>query len=316
MGQAGSQGGGGGEKMSYLTLWTLAMQAQAAPDYGWIWTDFTTMSEYEPLARSAGVFCFDQAGNRADSQFVALYQSHGPYPEDGFGAAAYLWAHDPVAPSYTPTSTYRYSSGGDLTVQRLGTGRYQVRMELWPDGGVPLVTAYGPGSERCKADGVTYDWATSELLVGVRCFAGTAPADTTFTFSYSAQTGLVSPGWAAPFFGAEFLYQGAHASTSGTAWSADATGVVASIEHTGTGSYTVIFEDVGQRWGYATTARVTADGPGSEHCRVSSWFERDDSDGKDDTHVRVSCHTAAGLPVDTSFHVLFQSDDLTARPMD
>jgi hypothetical protein len=99
---------------------------------------------------------------------------------------AYLVARKPSAASYTPAALDRYSSsGGRITVHRLGTGRYDVTFGGMPRGGGAQVTAFN-GAERrvCTIAGIST--ATTPPHVRVACFDGSgAPRDTRFTLAYT-----------------------------------------------------------------------------------------------------------------------------------
>jgi hypothetical protein len=99
---------------------------------------------------------------------------------------AYLWARRSTRSSYTPASIDRYNtSGGRITVRRLGTGRYEVAFAGMPKGGGAQVTAVSDGARRvCTIAGITR--SASPPRVRVSCFDGTgAPRDTQFTLAYT-----------------------------------------------------------------------------------------------------------------------------------
>ncbi len=89
------------------------------------------------------------------------------------GATAYAWANSPSAASYTPSSYYAHnSSGGDITISRIGLGYYRVLFEGIGGRGVPgghvQVTGYGSTSGYCKSAG----WSSGgdDFYAYVRCF--------------------------------------------------------------------------------------------------------------------------------------------------
>ena len=103
-------------------------------------------------------------------------------PADRVG---YVWANNPTAASYTPSSAYSFNSAGaPITITRSASGQYQVTFsELGGSGifgGNVQVTAYGSGSEICKV----VSWASGggNFVVNVRCFtAAGAAVDTRYT---------------------------------------------------------------------------------------------------------------------------------------
>ncbi|WP_437998121.1 hypothetical protein WMF26_47500 [Sorangium sp. So ce185] len=213
---------------------------------------------------------------------------------------AYAWAQQATG-SFTASSSYSRSSSGDLfgqgvdnTVTQLGTGRYRARFPgIGADaGGNVQVTAYGPGSERCKVEG----WNASGDAVDVRvnCFtAGGAPVDTLFSIAYVRKSGT-GPSheayvWAdnptAPAYTPNLTYQFNSSGESNT------------IERQGVGRYAVTLPSQTAAGG---TVEVTAYGPGSEHCKVSSWAQ-----SGDDAVVYVRCFDSSGAPSDGRFTLNF-----------
>ena len=103
---------------------------------------------------------------------------------------AFVWANNPTAASYVPSSSYQYNlTGLDNEIERLSRGRYKVRMPLvhsLSTGGNVQVSAYGTGTQRCK----TWGWGrvAVTLEIQVRCFdtAG-RPVDAQFTALYHDQ---------------------------------------------------------------------------------------------------------------------------------
>jgi hypothetical protein len=107
---------------------------------------------------------------------------HPACPPDKLG---YVWANNPTAASYTPAPAYSYdSAGGPITITRTSKGRYTVRFGGLGGNGIAggnvQITAYGPGTERCKV----LNWASggADFVLNVRCtnLAG-FPDDTRFT---------------------------------------------------------------------------------------------------------------------------------------
>ncbi|MFN8620628.1 MAG: hypothetical protein U0869_07805 [Chloroflexota bacterium] len=99
---------------------------------------------------------------------------------------AYLVARRPTAASYHPAQLDRYtSSGGAITVKRLGTGHYAVTLDRMPKGGGAQVTVLD-GSERrvCTIAGITTRAVPPTIRVS--CFDGAGVAtDTRFVLAYT-----------------------------------------------------------------------------------------------------------------------------------
>jgi hypothetical protein len=97
----------------------------------------------------------------------------------------YVWANNPTAGSYTPSTTYQRNLTRTLatnTITRSGVGYYKVVFENLGIyyGGTVDVTAYGPGPGECKVQ----NWGPTlaDMNVYVRCFnANGAALDTIFT---------------------------------------------------------------------------------------------------------------------------------------
>jgi hypothetical protein len=205
----------------------------------------------------------------------------------------YVWANEPTSASYIPSTTYQRNLTGALnTINRLGTGYYQVVFENLGIyyGGTVDVTAYGAGSEECKVQ----NWGPTlaDMNVYVRCYdAAGAAVDTMFTASFTR-----------PIFSARFGYVWANQPSSpsytpSTTYQYNSTFATNTITRSGIGTYQVRFPGLGAAGG---TVKATAYGPGSEACHVSSW-------GSSGTTalVNVRCQNTAGVPVDTAYTLTF-----------
>ena len=207
----------------------------------------------------------------------------------------YVWANDPLAASYTPSTTYQRNSTGQLnTINRIGVGYYQVVFENLGIyyGGTVDVTAYGAGSENCKVQ----NWGPTlaDQIVYVRCFdaAGNA-VDTQFTAAFTR-----------PISSFKFGYvwannPGAAAYTPSTTYQFNSTGAANSITRSGVGTYQVTLPGLGGQGG---TIKATAYGPGNEACHVSSW-----SSLGANAVVNVRCQNPAGVPVDTLYTLTYHA---------
>jgi hypothetical protein len=99
---------------------------------------------------------------------------------------ATLVARRPTTGTYEPSPSESYSSsGGPITVRRLGAGRYEVTFTGMPAGGGAQVTAFN-GAERRVCTIAAITTASTPPRVGVSCFDGSgAPRDTRFTLAYT-----------------------------------------------------------------------------------------------------------------------------------
>ncbi len=141
----------------------------------------------DTLDKYADVKCWETDGK------ANIYHQHVVVFMKGLGLkgvvrsrVAYLWARKPTTGTYRPSSLDRYSSsGGRITVRRLGTGRYVVTFAGMPKGGGAQVTAVS-GAERreCTIAGITT--IASPARVKVSCFDGSGkPTDTRFTLAFT-----------------------------------------------------------------------------------------------------------------------------------
>jgi hypothetical protein len=97
------------------------------------------------------------------------------------GGLAYVWANNASSASYTPSTTYSYSSaGGPITITRSGVGNYTVTFEDLSLGrGNIQVTKYGTPPGVCQVA----VWSGSSVIVRCYDMAGAA-ADFQFTLLF------------------------------------------------------------------------------------------------------------------------------------
>jgi hypothetical protein len=239
---------------------------------------------------SLNVNCFNTAGAPIDTYFTASFSQ----AQSSAARVAYVWANNPTSPSYTPSTSYNFNPSGALnTITRLGTGYYDVQLpNMATSGGDVELTAYGSDSSRCKVS----NWSPlgSTEYVYVRCYntAG-APIDTYFTLTFASSTSIDG----GPAVGSAYVWANNPTSPSYTpsSWyQFNSGGTVNSITRLGTGSYAVSLplQNLG-----VGDVQVTAYGPGSQSCRVSSWTPG--------SGVVVSCTDTNGVPTDTYFDMAF-----------
>jgi hypothetical protein len=262
-----------------------------------------------PTGTTQQVFvrCFGANGAPADGRFTLLfYKENRVSTPESVETAAYLWADQPRAASYTPSLAYQWNSkGGNNTIRRISQGRYEARLPgMNPTGGTVLVTAYGTGSERCKV--VSWILSGSDTLAYVNCFSGTQPVDTLYTLSYMKDVGLGSQVPEDQHYGG---YLWAHDATATVCYKTsglyqfNTTRAANAACRLATGSYRLRLPALAPV--NRTTTQVTASGSGSEYCTVKSWS----SDGRGGTYVFVKCFNAAGIAVNTRFTLLYLTDD-------
>lgn len=264
----------------------------------------------DPTMR-AYIDVLDTNGAPVDQPFCIHYRIGGP---DDL-RAAYLWADNPTAASYTPHGTYMWNgTRGNATITRLATGHYRVSI---PGLGTPVSGEYGnvqvsaqtgfsaPATLRHAKVG---SWVSngSTLDVYVRTFDGAgAPVDSMYVLSYHEKAAPIAGDlgsgahvWADNPTAASYAPDGLYTDSNGTAGPRNAE----TITRIGTGVYEVVLPSVVHLG--STHAQVTAYGSGSEYASISHWAVN----GSGRTYVRVNTFSGAGAPVDTRFSLSYLTD--------
>jgi hypothetical protein len=235
------------------------------------------------------VRCFDAGGGAVDTQFTAAFTR--PISSFKFG---YVWANNPVAASYTPSTTYQFNSTGAAnTITRSGVGTYQVTLPgLGGQGGTIKATAYGPGNEACHVS----SWSSlgANAVVNVRCQnpAG-GPVDTLYTLTYHATFGLLGTLTGGPRAYVWANLQSSPGYVPSLTYQYNSTGAANTISRSGVGVYQVTLPGLGAVSGHA---QVTAYGAGSTRCKVQSW----NTSGAAKL-VNIRCFDTAGAPADSRY---------------
>ena len=207
--------------------------------------------------------------------------------------SGYVWANNPTASSYTPSTQYSYNStGGAITITQSSVGVYRVQFSaLGGDGqagGNVQVTAYGSGSETSKV--VSWNSGGADFVVNVHCFTASGnPVNTRFSLY------VVWP----PIRKGGYVWANnptASSYTPSTQYSFNSIGGAITITRSSVGVYQVRFSGLGGDGQAGGNVQVTAYGSGSETSKVVSW-----NSGGADFVVNVHCFTASGNPVNTRF---------------
>lgn len=252
-------------------------------------------------AQLVNVRCFTRFGGLTDTQYTLSYTN--PRAATVGYALAYVWANRPTNSNYAASPFYQFnSSGATNTISRFGTGSYVVHLpNLGVAAGHVQVTAYGPGSERCKVG----SWGPSGTAQNIRvlCYRpnGTL-VDTFFTLTYVRNGNVLGARLFGQPNGAYTAYAWANLPTSPSYIPsvfyrfATPPGLIR-INRLGVGSYAVnppasFAPGLGRG-----NVQVTAYGPGSAYCKVNVWTPA--------AGIRVLCFSTAGTPVDTFFDVSF-----------
>ena len=259
------------------------------------------VESWSALSTTQRVFvrCYTAAGALVDSGFDVSYQNNEDLAT-GSKPAAYLWADQMSAASYTPHLTYSWNSGGNNnTITRTGVGAYNVTLGGVASGGNAQVTAYGSDAKRCKAASISASRVST--VVAVRCFNGAAAADSRFTLSYFKGTTMAN----APTGG-----------NLGVSFTANQTASVipyvpgSLFQNVGYGAVvTKIAQGIydthlsGVDGTMTSDVLVTATSTANTFCNVDDWW----SDGAGGTDARVRCFTSAGGSTDAAFNLLYQT---------
>ncbi|MCR9244040.1 MAG: hypothetical protein NXI31_03340 [bacterium] len=152
------------------------------------------------------VRCYDISGALTDGRFTCSYQEVAAPIHADDGSGAHVYASEPTAVFYRPSSSYTDSNGregppGEEMVERVSLGRYRVNLpNMAPIASATVqVTAAGPGAGYATIDSWTTD-GCGGTDVNVTTFDGTGgPADQRFTLLYLSNRPAATPiyAWAA-----------------------------------------------------------------------------------------------------------------------
>lgn len=129
------------------------------------------------------VYCFDGRGAAADSRFSLRFMKA---LSSATTDLQYIWANDPTASRYQPSTAYRYntSTNRNISINRIALGSYEVTL---PDTvavkSTIAVTAYTNKSITCQSHG--WNASSNDTIISVRCIdAENHPIDSRFTLAY------------------------------------------------------------------------------------------------------------------------------------
>lgn len=257
------------------------------------------------------VVCFNAAGEPADSAF---YLSYSAGDVDLGAHAAYLWANDPTADSYTPDERYQFNSTNNPnTVRRGGAGMYAVFLPGMAahQGNVQVTPA--SGSTLGEISGVSCgvfamgDAGDDARGVNVLCSDSSgSPVDTGFTLRYivgvkdaSSEAGI----WARGGYAMVNHSGVSNRYTAGANFQFNSTGATNEIQRTDVGQYAIYLMNVGTEGG-----NVQVSAWGTEHasatCNVAYWDLEEGSDGLNFI-VHAACYDVNGNPIDSFLHVSY-----------
>ncbi|HWU89594.1 MAG TPA: hypothetical protein VN253_20170 [Kofleriaceae bacterium] len=248
------------------------------------------------------VLCHTPAGDLINSRFVVRYgRATSSYP------SAYLWANQPSAASYTPSTTYNFNSTGVAnTITRSAAGTYTVNLPgLGGANGSVLVTAHGSSSTHCNV--VMWGSLPGNRPIEVRCWdtAGVL-TDSTFSLAFDGAgvTGYHDVGafaWANDAASASYTPSASYSYDSGGFACDSGANTAGKLS---TGRYFMrhtIMPAVG------STVHVTARNyPGAaDYCKVESWISWTNG-----VEVKTRCFNASGAPTDSQYAESYYTYDV------
>ncbi len=215
-------------------------------------------------------------------------------------AGAYAWGDQPSADSYTPSTTYSFSSASDstnseATITRSSVGVYNVSFagleNVGVNGGHVQVSGYNSDSSYCGVG----SWSSSST--SVYCFdtAGVA-VDAFFTVAFlkpEADTPGIAYAWVNDI--------SSDSSTASTTYSYNPGGNDVAVTRAGVGNYTVLFEGYDPNGLIGGHVQVSSYGGTSSTCTVRSWGAES---------VNVLCFDPVGAPVDAAYTVLYTKPEV------
>lgn len=263
---------------------------------------------------------FDPSGAVLDAPFYFHFRAFGRDDE----RAAYLWADQPTASTYTPYTPFSWNGNrADPVIVRTAVGTYQVTLpgldfSAFEEGNVQVSPCSGSGNAALvRASVHAWSFPGPNVQVRVRTFdAAGASSDEQFVLSYHesfAQAGAPIP---------RHLGSGAHL------WADDPTAIIYApdtrrVDSNGTygplgnelcgrvstGVYEAILWNVAPVPGFV--AMATAYGRDSYYASIESALPNTQGNG---TAVRVHTYDATGAPADTRFTLLYLSDHPAGTP--
>lgn len=234
---------------------------------------------------------------------------------------AYVWASDPtsdIGVAYTPALGYQANStGAQNTITRTATGVYAVTFPGIGALGTATVSAYGTSGDDPNARCKIQNWvATSGIgtQLTVLCYSRAgAPVDSMFTALYTYVAS--SPTQAGYLWNDQPSSSLNRTITPSRMYQFNSAGATNTIVRTGTGVYHVRLPQIGHvkgdSWDVALTAYGTPTADPSAFCSGNG-----DLSTASDAIIEVTCRTATGNPVNSSFALTYvESNSLLLDPV-
>jgi hypothetical protein len=216
----------------------------------------------------------------------------------------WLWANNPTLTTpYAPDAGNSYnSSGGAITVTRLGTGFYQIDFAgLYSATGASNVqVTAATTSGYCTSAGWGTEGTGNSAQMWVACFAADGTnADSYFTLLYQSRTALLGTADK----GLAFVLDDSPTSANYTPTNSyNSTGGTNTIALTKTGKYTVTLPGFAKAGGDVQVTAVNGKdiSTNAARCKTSGW-----TNSASATTVDVLCFNSAGAAADEEFSLAY-----------
>lgn len=242
-----------------------------------------------------------------NAMFVASYREGAP----ATGESGYLWADQPTAASYTPSTYFSFNaSHPDPTITRLGVGRYEVTFPgLWPNLGLThaQVTSYRPqaaGLVRSRVESVV--GIPTGVVVGVQCRdVGGGLVDAMFVLACNVDALVVAPERGSGAFVHADQPTTASYVPMGHSNGADGPRNAEHVYRLGIGYYRVHLPSVVSS--ASSTALVSASSAGDSYASVQNWS----ANPTVGTDVYVRTYNSSGMATDAGFWLSYLTNHPT-----
>jgi len=266
---------------------------------GWVHSGTTVVAYVE---------CFAANGTPDDNVFMLQYQAR----TSGFGNSrkgiAYLYANNPSAASYTPTTSYQFNStGGTNTIVRNGTGNYTVNVPgLVATNSDVQVTAYNRDDFAVRCSVVSWYGSSGSTSINVQCYNSSGQAaDEFFTLAYAVNEPF---GLTTTESHSEGAWAWANNDTDTSVYTPNTnyqyndfgTGNL-TAQKLSTGAYEIVVPG-GPNFTW-NTVLITAYGNNGNYCGLDGYQGSGDPNG----YTEVLCFSQGGYPADTQFDVAIQT---------
>jgi hypothetical protein len=220
-----------------------------------------------------------------------------------YSDVAYAYADRPTSTNYSPQDRGSWNPAGATTVLRTGVGQYQVvfselQRKVWDanNNGLWEVNAVGSDNIYCK---LASAGGSTAMFANVRCYSPAGvPADSKFTVLFVLPSSHIAYTYAnqpsAPV--------GEYTPPPFDSW--NPAGSWITVNHYGTGVYSIWWNGVSSEIVRRGTAQVTAEGSDGVQCASGTWSFEPQAYG---WTASVVCYSPNGARADSRFRMLIGS---------